>query len=136
VAVVGGGTVGCETAEYLADRHREVTVIEMLDTLAADMPKVPHAYLMHRLDQLGVELLTETQVVALNDLGILVEHDGAKRLLEGFSNVVIAAGSTPNDDLAEKLRPLVPELYIIGDAREVSRIYDATAAAAEAAMAL
>ena len=136
VAVVGGGTVGCETAEYLADHHREVTVIEMLDALAADMPKVPRTYLMHRLDQLGVVLLTETQVVAVNDLGILVEHDGGRRLLEGFSNVVVATGSRPNDDLADTLESLVPEVHVIGDAREVSRICDATAAAAEVALAV
>jgi len=136
VLVVGGGTVGCETAEYLADRHRDVTVIEMLDTLAGDMPKVPRAYLMHRLDQFGVELLTETQLAAVNDMGVLVERSGSLRLLEGFSNVVLATGSRPNDALTDALRLLIDDVHVVGDASKVSRICDATAAAAEAALAL
>ena len=35
VAVIGGGMVGCETAEYLAARGCKVSVIEMMDKIAA-----------------------------------------------------------------------------------------------------
>jgi NADPH-dependent 2,4-dienoyl-CoA reductase/sulfur reductase-like enzyme len=38
VAIVGGGMVGAETAEYLADRYRNVTVFEMLDTIEQSEP--------------------------------------------------------------------------------------------------
>jgi len=136
VAVLGGGTVGCETAEYLADDHREVTIVEMLDDVAKDMPKVPRAYIMRRLEQFDVKILTETKALSINDFGLLVEANGAKRVLESFSNVVLATGSTPNDSLASELAGVVPELHVIGDAKEVSRICDATAAAAEAALSL
>ena len=32
IVIIGGGSVGCETAEYLAEKGKKVTVIEMLDT--------------------------------------------------------------------------------------------------------
>ena len=35
MAVIGGGMVGCETAEYLAARGCKVSVIEMMDKIAA-----------------------------------------------------------------------------------------------------
>ena len=134
VAVLGGGMVGSETAEYLADHHCDVTVIEMLDTIAGDMPRVPRSYLLHRLEQLGVKIITGARVEAISDLGVLVNVAGQQRLIEGFTSIVLAAGSRPVNELAEELKGDVKELYVVGDARQVARIADATAQAAEAAL--
>ena len=60
--------------------------------------------------------------------------NGRSRLLEGFTNVVLAMGSKPATELAEELRGEVKELYLVGDARQVARIADATAQAAEVAL--
>jgi pyruvate/2-oxoglutarate dehydrogenase complex dihydrolipoamide dehydrogenase (E3) component len=136
VAVLGGGMVGSETAEYLADHHCDVTVIEMLDTIAGDMPRFPRAYLLHRLEQLGVKVLVGARVEAIGDLGVLVNVGGRQRLLEGFTSIVLAAGSRPVNSLAKELEGVVNELYTVGDAREVARIADATAQAAEAALTI
>ncbi|MFC2046090.1 FAD-dependent oxidoreductase [Chloroflexota bacterium] len=136
VAVLGGGMVGSETAEYLADHHRDVTLIEMLDTIAGDMPRVPRAYLMHRLEQFGVQIVTGARVEAITDQGVLVSVDGQFQMIEGFSSIVLATGSKPTDELVEELRDLVQELHVVGDAREVGRISDATSQAAEAALAV
>ena len=37
VIIVGGGMIGVETAEFLADQNRKVTVIEMLQLIASDV---------------------------------------------------------------------------------------------------
>ncbi|MFC2037421.1 FAD-dependent oxidoreductase [Chloroflexota bacterium] len=134
VAVLGGGMVGSETAEYLADHRRDVTVIEMLDAIAGDMPRVPRAYLMHRLGQFGVEIVTGAKAEAISEDGVLVNIDGNRQILGPFNNIVLATGSKPTDELAEELREVVGELYVVGDARQVARISDATAQAAEAAL--
>jgi len=136
VLVLGGGMVGSETAEYLADHHREVTVVEMLETVAADMPKVPRAYLMHRLEQFGVDMLTGTKAVRIDDLGVLVETEDGRQMLEGYSNVVLATGSHSSNALEDEIEGVVPLLHVVGDARAVARISDATSQAAEAAMAI
>jgi len=134
VAVLGGGMVGAETAEYLADHRRDVTIIEMLDAVAGDMPKTPRAYLMQRFEQFGVKIITGARVEAISDYGVLVNIDGQQHMVDGFSNIVLATGSKPVNDLAKALKDVVKELYVVGDAREVARIADATAQAAEAAL--
>jgi NADH dehydrogenase FAD-containing subunit len=113
-----------------------VTIIEMLDTIAGDMPKVPRTYLMSRLEQFGVKIITGAKAEAITNLGVLINVGGQRQLLEGFSTIVLATGSKSIDDLAQELKGVVEELYVVGDARKVARIADATAQAAEAAMQL
>jgi len=134
VAVLGGGMVGAETAEYLADRRRDVTIIEVLDTIATDMPATPRAYLMQRLRQLGVKTITGAKVEAITEHGVLVNIDGQPQMVNGFSSIVLALGSKPADQLIEELKGEVKELYVIGDAKRVGRIVDATAQAADVAL--
>ncbi len=130
VAVLGGGMVGAETAEYLADYRRDVTLIEMLDTIAGDMPKGPRTYLLSRLAQLGVKTITGAKVEAITDLGVLLSFGSQFQVVEGFSSIVLATGSRPADELAAELVGVTA----VGDARQVGRIADATAQAAAAAM--
>ena len=40
VAVVGGGAIGCETAEYLQRIGKQVTILEMLDDIGKDVSPV------------------------------------------------------------------------------------------------
>ncbi len=136
VAVLGGGMVGSETAEYLADHHREVTIIEMLDQVAGDMPRIPRPYLLHRLKQLGVEMITGAKVQAITDQGVLVDKNGLIELVPGFSNIVLALGGRPVDELAQELDGVVEALFLVGDARQVARIAEATGQAAEAALTI
>lgn len=128
--------VGAETAEYLADHHREVTIIEMLDRVADDMPRIPRPYLVHRLNQLGVEIITGAKVEAITDYGVLINKAGMVDMVDGFSSIVLALGSRPVDELADELKDLVEELFIVGDARQVARIAEATSQSAEAALAI
>jgi len=65
-----------------------------------------------------------------------VNLGGQRQMLEGFSSIVLATGSKPTDELAAELKDVVQEIYIVGDARQVARISDATAQAAEAALAV
>jgi pyruvate/2-oxoglutarate dehydrogenase complex dihydrolipoamide dehydrogenase (E3) component len=134
VAVIGGGMVGAETAEYLADRRREVTIIEMQDAIATDMPATPRAYLVHRLRQLGVCIMAGAKVEAISEYGVMVSHNGLHTMIEGFSSYVLAMGSRSNDTLFSELSGEIANLHIVGDAKKVARIVDATSQAAEAAL--
>ncbi len=134
VAMLGGGMVGSEAAEYLADRRRDVTIIEMLDTIAGDMPTKARSFLIPRLKDLGVQMITGAKVEAITDHGVLVNIGGLQQMVDGFRSIVLALGSKPNDDLAEELKGVVKELYVVGDAKQVGRIVDATAQAADVAL--
>ncbi|HXY73786.1 MAG TPA: FAD-dependent oxidoreductase, partial [Dehalococcoidales bacterium] len=61
VAVVGGGLVGCETAEFLTEKGKQVTIIEMLGRMATDIPSASRWVLMQRLRAANVGMESNTK---------------------------------------------------------------------------
>jgi 2,4-dienoyl-CoA reductase-like NADH-dependent reductase (Old Yellow Enzyme family)/thioredoxin reductase len=124
VVVVGGGMVGAETAEFLAERNKKVTILEMLGRIGADMVPLSIMLLYGRLKDLGVVMLTNANVEEITENGVIYEKNGKKQTVEADS-VVLAIGSKPNTGLMETLKSRFVELYAIGDAREPSNILNA-----------
>lgn len=58
VVILGGGVVGCETAEYLAGQGKTVTVIEMLPKMAHAMEPLNRHALIEEVKKLKITLLT------------------------------------------------------------------------------
>lgn len=125
VAVLGGGLVGCETAEYLAAQGHKVTIIEMLPRIASDVGPLVGALLLDRLGQRGVKVVTGARVSSIGEHEVVVEKDGEKETLSGFDTVVLAVGSRPNEVLAEQLEGAGIVYYVIGDASKPRRITQA-----------
>ena len=116
VAVIGGGLVGVETAEYLAERGKEVVIIEMLDKIATDLGPIARNFQKRRLSQMGVTVLTKAQAVEIKDNSIVINKEGKLSSVEADS-IVIAVGHQPNKEFWESLPEKVPT-YIIGDCVE------------------
>ncbi|MCQ3035046.1 MAG: FAD-dependent oxidoreductase [Bacilli bacterium] len=105
IAVCGGGLVGAETAEYLANKGYEVTVIEMMDKIAAQESATILPSMMADFKKHNVELRTLNKVKEINENGVLVEllekkEDGttsvkAEELIKA-NTVVIALTSVKN----------------------------------------
>ncbi|NLJ56365.1 MAG: FAD-dependent oxidoreductase [Firmicutes bacterium] len=125
VLIIGGGLVGSETADFLAEQGREVTVLEMLPEIATDMQDVVRQFLMDRLYHFGVDIETETTVREITADGVKAIQDGQEVRLEGYDNIVIATGIQSVRGLEEQLKGKVPELHIIGDAAEPRKAIDA-----------
>lgn len=117
VLVVGGGMVGAETADFIGEHGRKVTIIEMESELAKDMPDGPRLYLMERLKEYGVSCLTGAVVKEFLDDGVVYLKDGREEKIAGFDSIVLALGTKSYNPLEEKLKGRVDaELYVIGDA--------------------
>ena len=116
VVIVGGGSVGCETAEFLAEQGKTVTVVEMRDDLAENTGKTARTILLGHLKARGVRLLTGCRVEKIDVRGIFCEKKDGSRLLLGADTVVLATGDAPDATLYESLKNDVKELYLIGDA--------------------
>ncbi len=125
VLVVGGGGVGAETADYLSERGREVTLVEMLGQIASDLVFHMQHYLSERLLKKGVTILTSTRVKELGKGYAVVEDASGVRRIDGFDTIVLAVGSIPDNRLARSLEGKVPELYVIGDAAQPRQILEA-----------
>ena len=115
VAVIGGGSIGCETAEFLAKQGKKVSIIEMSDTLAANTGKTDQTILLGHLKGHKVNMLTECMVKEITAAGVIYkEKDGISRFV-GCDTVVIAVGGRPETSLYDSLKDEVKEIYNIGD---------------------
>jgi 2,4-dienoyl-CoA reductase-like NADH-dependent reductase (Old Yellow Enzyme family)/NADPH-dependent 2,4-dienoyl-CoA reductase/sulfur reductase-like enzyme len=118
VLVVGAGGIGAETADFLSEKGKEVTLVEMLGEIASDLVVHLKHYLSKRLEEKGVTILTSTTVKELGKGYAMVEDSSGTRKIDGFDTIVLAVGSKPNDRIAKGLQGKVPELHVIGDASE------------------
>lgn len=94
VTVVGGGLVGCETAEYLAAEGCKVTIVEMLDKIATGESATVLPTLLEEFKNYGVEVLTKAKVMEITRNSVKVEtEEGAKEIEADY--IVMAVGAKP-----------------------------------------
>jgi 2,4-dienoyl-CoA reductase-like NADH-dependent reductase (Old Yellow Enzyme family)/thioredoxin reductase len=124
--VIGAGRVGLETAEYLRDRGREVTILSRrkVEEIGSDLPWPAGGHFLRRLDKMGVKKLGNVIVEKITDEGVVYSVNGKKATL-AVDTVVLARGSDPNNSLGKALEGKVPELHLIGDSLEVRTALDA-----------
>ena len=126
---VGGGLVGCETALWLAQKGRQVTIVEMLPELMTGGLSVPRMNRLMLLDLLAfnnVNVLTGACVREIAPDGVKVSGQGRDKMVKA-DTVVLAVGLQPDDTLSRKLRGRFARFYAIGDCREPRLIVDAIA---------
>ena len=127
VLVVGGGMVGCETAAFLGEQEHEVIVIEFRDTVGADVIHEHRVYLMKDFEDYGIKQITGAKVCRFFEDGVEYETaDGVHHETRGYDSVILSMGFRNYNPLEEKVRELVPDTYVIGDAIRARRALDAT----------
>lgn len=127
VAIIGGELVGCETAEYLAEKGKKVTVLRRSGEMAADVGPSQRGPLLQRLEEKGVKLMPGVQYQQIDRRGLTVTNKKGESQLVRADTVVLAAGSRPADKLSQELKGKVPSVYVIGDALKPGKIVDAVA---------
>ncbi|MEK8036265.1 MAG: FAD-dependent oxidoreductase [candidate division NC10 bacterium] len=127
VVVLGGRQLGCETAEFLAERGNRVTLVSRSRTeeLAGDVVASYRGPLLARLRRLGVALRTRCDVREVRDGQAIVVEAGGREEAVGADLVILARGSMPEPTWLELLRTKVPEVYVVGDCVEPRMIADA-----------
>ena len=125
VVIVGGGMVGCQTAEYLIHKGKKVSIVEMLPEIASDVEKFTvRTVLLKRLAGYGLNIFVNSTVEAVNEEGLVITQLGEKKVVEA-DNVILAIGAVPNDMLTKKLRNSIRNLYVIGDCSGPNKIMHA-----------
>jgi 2,4-dienoyl-CoA reductase-like NADH-dependent reductase (Old Yellow Enzyme family)/thioredoxin reductase len=119
VAIIGGGAVGAETAEFIAKQGGKAFVIEMLPQLAQGAEPWTNAYLFVRLSDGGVEAFTETTCTEIEEGVVRYVRNGVEGALEGIDQVIIAVGVRKHNTLAEVGERLGIRTISIGDANGV-----------------
>jgi len=128
VVIVGGGLIGCETALWLAQQGRQVTIVEALDRLMQAGIPVPRPNMMMLRDLLRfhqVKVLTNTALSEVTDDGVVVVEKSSKKATLPSDTVVIAVGLCPDKELYSSLKDSAPNVHIVGDAVEAQNIMHA-----------
>jgi 2,4-dienoyl-CoA reductase-like NADH-dependent reductase (Old Yellow Enzyme family)/thioredoxin reductase len=133
VAVIGGGLVGVELAEFLCERGRRVWILEEGNTLAVEMALPRRWRVLHGLREHGVALLTGVRVEEITDAGVVYTAKDGTRSSVPIDTVILASGAGENRGLADALEGLGAEVHLLGDCRGVGYIEGAMMDAARIA---
>ena len=116
VAVIGGGMVGCETAEYLAARGCKVSVIEMMDKIAAGESTTILPTLLENYKTYGVEQYPSHKVKEFRMDAVVCENKDGAEVTIPCDYIVLAMGARSNEFDAAALEAASIPVYSIGDA--------------------
>lgn len=124
VVILGGGLVGCETGIHLGMKGKQVTIVEMRDTLAADVNMFHGMALGQELNKY-VTAVTGGTGRAVTDEGLVyTDREGQEHLLPADA-VLCAVGMRACTDVMEKLWNVVDEQYVIGDCVKPAQVTQA-----------
>ncbi len=132
IVIIGGGSVGCETADYLAPlindlfpRNREVTILEMASGVMLNESGPGRSLLVQRMMKKGVELICSAKVERVDEEKIYYSKNGQEYCIEDADTLVFAAGYKIDKQLEEMLQISGVKYHLIGDAEKLGNIKDA-----------
>lgn len=126
IVIIGGELVGCETADFLSQQGKKVTVVRRGPEMAAKMFAGNRHSLLTRLNGKGVTLITgarEYETITEDGL-VLINSEGKQQTLEA-DTIVLAAGAISDDRLAKAIEGKISEIHRAGDCVQPRRILDA-----------
>ncbi len=139
VLVVGGGMVGCECVEFLTEREHPVDMIEMKGVIGEDIVPEARKYIMANIEKHKVTQRVNARVGHFYADGVDYTDTvtGEAGSMRGYDSVVLAMGYRSNNTLEESLKAVVPQVIVIGEARQApGNSMEATGDALNAALAI
>ena len=127
VAIIGGGAVGIDVAEYFAPRGAKCTIVEMMPEVGRDLDPVSKNAAKQLFADHDVEVCTGTKLMEVRPDNFLIEKDGEQRELAydyGFVCLGMRAHAPLIAELEQKFPRSETEIYNIGDSARARRIID------------
>jgi 2,4-dienoyl-CoA reductase-like NADH-dependent reductase (Old Yellow Enzyme family)/thioredoxin reductase len=136
IVIIGGGQVGCETADYLLERDKRITILEKLGELAPDMSPRARKLLIRKLISSGVEIIKQAVVIQILKGEIRFETGGLKQKIRNFDHIVLAMGTEPETEMFHDLGEIRAAVFKIGDCAGPRRVNEAIREGFELALEL
>lgn len=143
IVIIGGGSVGCETADYLAPvvhdlfpRNREIIVLEMTKGVMMNESGPGRSLLVQRMMKKGIQMICGAKVEKVDADHIYYVKDGEEHCISDADTLVFAGGYKVNPAMEEMLREAHVNYHLIGDARQPGNIKDAVSQGYETARQL
>lgn len=127
VVVVGGTLHGCELAEFLTKRGREVVIVhdgpkeELGDKITIDDLE----NLWPWFKQKRISIWSDVVYEKITNEGIQIREKDKRVYMLKTRHIITTQDFIPNIKLAEMLKGIVPEIYNIGSSSEPGLIVDA-----------
>ncbi|MFZ7944841.1 MULTISPECIES: NAD(P)/FAD-dependent oxidoreductase [Bacillaceae] len=126
VVIIGGGLTGTETALFLSNQGRHVTIVEKADSIMNDDLITFKTSYNEMLRKQKVFIYKETEIEEIHDQGALLIHRGGERREIAADTIILAHGYTSNEDFAHSLKNQMNiNVHSIGDGKKPGKIYDA-----------
>jgi 2-enoate reductase len=129
VVIVGGGQIGCETALWLAEQGKHVTIVEELpELMSATAEPVPHANRIMLLDLLhehNVAVSANSYLAEISTRGVTVTAPDFRTSMIEADTVAVSIGLTPDRELYDSVQAEMPSVYLVGDAQDVRNVMGA-----------
>jgi 2-enoate reductase len=122
--IIGGGLVGCETALWLADQGKQVTIVEMQSDILKIGGPLCHAnedMLRDLVKFKKIDVRLNTIVAGATDNGFLLKSDGKEASIIADS-AIVSIGYNSQRNLYDEIKFNVPQVHLLGDARQVQNI--------------
>ncbi len=136
VVVIGGELVGCETALYLVEQGKKVTIMRRGPEFATKVHQFIREPLLGRLKFKGVSMLAGVKYEEITGAGLVIRTGAGERKMVEADTVVLAAGAVPNTELLSTLQGKVAQLIPVGDCVEPRGIREAMEEGYKAALML
>lgn len=131
VVVIGGAIHGCELAEFLIKRNRQVTIVHTDDKLAEGIPIEEQMRLFPWFERKGIPRFTGVKYEEITDKGLVITtKEGEKKTLPA-DTFIVALPMLPDTEAVKKLEGIVKETYPIGSCINPALIVDAIAEGAK-----
>ncbi|MFC2003832.1 FAD-dependent oxidoreductase [Chloroflexota bacterium] len=154
VIIMGGGSVGCDVALFLANKRamkddtafffmkygvdceaalswqrkagNGITIVEKLPGIGKDIGPTTRWIVLDQIEKYGVEVVTSADVKEIREDGIVIEKEGELSHLPA-DTIILSVGYKPNTDLVDQLKecPGMSGVYTIGDCIQPRKAIDA-----------
>ena len=125
IVICGGGLSGCDCALELAmdEGKKNVSIVEMKDTIASDLMFITAAGLMSKMNEHGVKLLPGRKVLSFDKEGVTVENaDGTVEKLKA-DTIIEAFGMTSENSLANQIKATYhTKARYVGDCESIGKV--------------
>lgn len=138
IVIIGGGSVGCETADYLAPvvhdlfpRNREIIILEMANGIILNESGPGRSQLVQRMMKKGIRIECNAKVTEVTNDTITYVQDEKEHVIKDADTLVFAVGYRNDPSVEEMLKEANVHYHLIGDAEKVGNIKDAISRAWE-----
>lgn len=138
IVICGGGASGCDGGYELAlDDGKDVTIVEMLDTLARDAMFINRNCILSKMEKLGVKMMTSTKVLSIDETGVNVQKADGNTEHLAADTVINALGMKPRTELINQIKDkYYIKTIVLGDSVKIGKIGNAIRSGFYAAMSI